>query len=136
MGGLFVSKMSCVLILPIALTLLAARLIDGSALLLQSGRVREVRSRGSQFLIFSGIGIGHVITVLIVIWASYGFRYSAFSPVMPNGSWTDETWEMLLEKRAPDAIFKQLDLTSTQQELVNKIFAREHTGPDHWSVGT
>src|SRR6202040_4007418 len=80
MGGLFVSKMSCVLIVPIALTLLAARLIDGSPLLLQSGRVREVRSRGAQFLIFSGIGIAHLMIVLIVIWAFYGFRYSAFSP--------------------------------------------------------
>ena len=134
MGGLFVSKMSCVLIVPIALTLLVGRLIDGSPLLLQSGRVREVRSRGAQFLIFSGIGVGHLMIVLIVIWALYGFRYSAFSPVMPSGTWTDETWEVLLEKPAPDAIFKQLDLTSTQQELVNKIFAREDTEPDHWSV--
>ena len=42
---------------------------------------------------------------------------------------------MLLEKPAPNTIFKQLDLTSTQQEIVNKSFAREDTEPDHWSVG-
>jgi len=134
MGGLFVSKMSCVLILPIALALVIARLIEGSPVLLQTRRLREARSRGAQVLVFSGVAIGHVLIVLLVIWTFYGFRYSAFSPAMPSGNWTDETWEMLLEKPAPDSILKQLGFTSAQHEEVNEIFAREDAEPDHWSV--
>ena len=134
MGGLFLSKMSCVLILPIALTLLIARLAERRPLLLQSRIVPQIRSRGTQFMFYTGVSIGHVIIVLLVIWTFYGFRYSAFSPAMPSGNWTDETWEMLLEKPAPDLILKQLELTSAQLEGVNEIFAREHAETDHWSV--
>ena len=48
MGGLFVSKMSAILIVPIAVTLVLARLIDGRPLPVTIGRPRELVRRGQQ----------------------------------------------------------------------------------------
>jgi hypothetical protein len=134
MAGLFVSKMSAVLIVPIVLMLTTVRLVDGRPLPIQGIRLPELRSRGVQFLAFTSVGIAHLMVVLVVVWTLYGFRYSAFSPAMPNGSWTDETWEALLDKPAPESVFKQLSLTSTQREQVSNIFDREDAEQAYWSV--
>lgn len=134
MAGLFVSKMSCVLILPIAFALLALRVVQGTPLTFRRSASSRTRSRTAQLAIFSAMAIGHILVVVLVIWTFYGFRYSAFSPAMPSGTWTDETWELLLEKPSPDSALKQLGLNSAQEKEANKIFAHEEADPKRWSI--
>jgi len=134
MAGLFVSKMSCVVIFPVALTLLALRLVQGTPVSFRRSESSGIRSRATQLAIFSAIAIGHILVVLLVIWSFYGFRYSAFSPAMPGGAWTDETWELLLEKPPPISTLKQLGLNSEQEKKKNEIFTREEADPERWST--
>jgi len=62
-GGLFVSKMSALLIVPMALVLVAVRLIDGRPLPVALGPSREELRRSRQALIFVAVGVVHVLVV-------------------------------------------------------------------------
>ena len=77
MGLLFVTKMSAFVMVPVTLTLVAVRVWHQRPLILRGSRV--VRARRSQLLAYSaGILLAHAIGVVLVIWASYGFRYATF----------------------------------------------------------
>jgi 4-amino-4-deoxy-L-arabinose transferase-like glycosyltransferase len=136
MGALFISKMSAVLIVPIALTLLVARLINNAPLPVAFFGLKDLRSRASRALAFIVAIIAHTIILLIVIWASYGFRYSAFSPQMPEGRWTSETWEKVLGKPVPRNLLDQITLSPAQREQVDQIFTRDRADKKTWSVAS
>ena len=131
-GGLFVSKMSAPLIVPIALGLAAIRLLDPAPLSLPGFKVRELRSTGAKLLALIVATAIHVIIVLAVIWGFYGFRYSAFSPKLPQGTWTGETWETVLGTPSPRVLLDHLDLSAAQQEQVKQIFARDKAEETAW----
>jgi len=102
-GGLFVSKASAVLIIPVVLVLAIARVLDGRPLPLACGRWRcEVRSRARQALAFALAGLAHAVVVVAVIWAFYGFRYSAF-PSPAAGDRFLAPWEYVLDQPNPFA---------------------------------
>jgi hypothetical protein len=136
MGALFISKMSAVLIIPIALTLLVARLINNTPLPVGCFGLKDLPSRSSRALAFAVAIVAHTIIVLIVVWASYGFRYSAFSPRMPEGRWTSETWEKVLGKPAPRNLLDQITLTPAQRNQVDQIFTRDRADKKTWSVAS
>ena len=136
MGALFISKMSAALIIPIALTLLVARLINRAPLPVASFGLKDLQSRTSRALAFTVAIIAHTMIVLIVIWASYGFRYSAFSPRMPEGRWTTETWETVLGKPPPANSLDQITLNPIQREQVEQIFTRDRADKKTWSVAS
>jgi len=95
-GGLLVSKMSGVLIIPVMLALAAARCCDGRPLPVACGRWRgEIHSRTRLALAGAVAGLMHVVIVAAVIWAFSGFRFAA----MPHPTANDHflhSWEYAL----------------------------------------
>ncbi len=79
-GGLFVSKMSAVLIIPVMLALAIARLLDARPLPVAFGRWRgEIVSRIRQALAFVIAGLVQALVVAAVIWSFYGLRIFGLS---------------------------------------------------------
>jgi len=75
---LFLSKMSAVLIIPIAAMLLLIRLIARQPLDLKLfGRSWHITSRLRMALIFAGLICLTTLTTWGAIWSAYGFRYQA-----------------------------------------------------------
>ncbi|MCP4589359.1 MAG: glycosyltransferase family 39 protein [bacterium] len=79
LAGLFISKMSAVLIIPMGLGLLVVRLLSSRPLEVRLGRerVRQVRRRWQMGLIYLVGMLGYVLVVWAFIWATFGFRYEA-----------------------------------------------------------
>ena len=100
MGGLFVSKMSAVAIVPIGLILVAARLTRKEPLPVVIGKPREISSRLAQAGIFAGTIFAHVIIVVAIIWTFYGWRYEALNPALGKGEFA-MAWGDLLDKPTP-----------------------------------
>ncbi len=87
-GGLFLSKMSAPLIVPIAAILLTVRLAVGRPLLVAFPGYRlVVRTRGLQAAWLSAAAAGVILGVCVSIWAGYGFRFVARSPGGLSLSW-------------------------------------------------
>jgi len=85
LAGLFLAKMSAVLIIPVGLVLLGLRLARGGVLPLRGfGRSREVRSRLSQLGCFLAVCCLWIVVVYASIWAAYGFRYAAMVNADPQ----------------------------------------------------
>ena len=78
MGGLFVSKMSAPLIVPVVFTLTVIRLIRARPLPMQGFGRAEVRGRRHQVLVFALAAACHAVIVLSVIWGFHGFRLLGF----------------------------------------------------------
>jgi hypothetical protein len=103
-GMLFVSKFSAVVFVPMALILLAVRIVDGRALRVRCcRRWRRIESRGHQLAALGAVLGVHAALVCAVIWASYGFRYAAFGAIGPADSRLMESWEALLDTPGPVA---------------------------------
>ena len=96
MAGLFLSKMSAAMVIPMGLVLLIARLIVNRPLVVALGRPREVTRRLTQGWIFAGALIAHVLVVAGLIWTFYGFRYTAHREEAP---WRQfgEPWDSTLD---------------------------------------
>lgn len=81
LGALFVTKFSAPLIVFVALVLVIVRLIGRRPLLIELGRRQlSVATRGRQVGVIVGLVILHTAAVWLLIWGTYGFRYSAFAP--------------------------------------------------------
>jgi hypothetical protein len=77
-----VSKFSCVLLLPIASLIALCAVFRSEPIAVgHSGAV--ISRRGARFCVLLGLGILHVAFAWIAVWASFGFRYEAFSPALP-----------------------------------------------------
>jgi hypothetical protein len=78
LAGLFLSKMSAVLIAPMMFVLLVIRLTDNRPLLVRWRRDTTINRRLAQFGVLVGAMLVQAVLVGATIWAFYGFRYSAF----------------------------------------------------------
>ena len=102
MGLLFVSKMSAMLVVPMGVLLIAIRLIRPEALAVACGRFRrQVASRLGQLGLFVGATVVHAAVVVLVIWAFYGFRYSALRPDLAGREQFDAEWQRILSEPFP-----------------------------------
>src|SRR5256714_7295904 len=134
MGGVFLAKMSGVLIVPMALVLFAATIIRSSSLpIIFFGLKTDLRSRSSRLIAFAIGAVGHIVIVVAMIWAFYGFRYTAFSPQLPSGRWSISIWEGLLGKPPPGELLSQVSLSSDQREQIQRIFKRDKAEEESWS---
>lgn len=77
-GLLFVAKMSALMFPPMAALMIGARLFSKDPLTIQVGRRWDVNGRWRQLGVFLGPGVTQVLVAALVIWAFYGFRFSAF----------------------------------------------------------
>ena len=115
MGLLFVTKMSALLMVPVAATLVAIRIWQGRPFVwcgrprhLVSGRRRLLRASVAILLV-------HVVGVIVVIWASYGFRQATFRIAEPGRDhmFLGETIDTLAEQeyvRIPIRLARDLRL--------------------------
>ena len=79
-AGVFLSKFSGPILVPITLVMLVLRLDSGRPLILGfRGRTARSSSRARQLAILSGVAAVFVLVTWALIWASYGFRYTAFA---------------------------------------------------------
>jgi len=138
MGGLFVTKASAVLIVPMALVMLAARLFDGRPLPVAFGRARELAGRGRQAAAFAGAILAHVVIVMAVIWGFYGFRYAAFSDSQPGRDAAGDqhmysTWEERVGKPLLPALLKPLRLSPDQTRAVVQLLRERAIVTNVWT---
>lgn len=79
-AGVFLAKFSAPILAPIGLVMLIVRLIGGKPLTIRlGGRAVECQGRARQLAAFLGIAVVYVLVIWALIWASYGFRYTAFA---------------------------------------------------------
>ncbi len=100
LAGLLLSKYSGVLIAPMALLLVVVRLANDDPLPVTLFRQRQVRGRWRQLLVFVGLAAFQILGLVLIIWASYGFRYAMFAPAWQEGSIYQVAWDKV-ENGAP-----------------------------------
>ena len=133
LGALFLTKTSALLALPIALILTVVRLIDGRPLLVSLGGYRrELASRTGQCLAIAGAGLFHMMAVVLVIWACYGFRYSAASTEDSSGRFRIP-WEYLLAKPDPASALQAVGLSDAQVVHVKSIMISHGAAEPLWT---
>lgn len=86
-GLAFVAKFSAVLLVPIfVLLILWQFLAPGPLTVTWRGRghpSRSVESRVGKAAVLGGLFVAHAVAAWAIIWTFFGWRYSAFSPVLP-----------------------------------------------------
>ena len=133
-GCLFVAKMSAVLIMPLAVVLAAVRILDGRPLPLSCGSWhRKLTGRGGLALAFLGTGLLQFLITVLVIWASYGFRYSAFAGAGAGSGHLRDPWEHVLGIPEPVEILDQLELRPDQHQAAQRIFVRMAVRTNAWT---
>ena len=75
LGGLFLSKMSAFLVLPMALLMALARLMVKRPLPVGLLRPQPVEKRWRQAAVFAAVFLTHALVVVVLVWASCSFRY-------------------------------------------------------------
>jgi len=78
MAGLFLSKFSAALIIPVAAVLMGLQLLSRESVPAGVSRLIEVKAIWRRAAVFAGAVLVHAVVIVAVIWAFYGFRYSAF----------------------------------------------------------
>lgn len=98
-GLTFLAKMSGVIVAPLAAGLLLVRLCRPASLPVAVGRLR-IWARGRPQVFAAGfISLATVGAIsLLVLWAGYGFRFSAFNPRHSPSEQFYFTWDAILEK--------------------------------------
>jgi hypothetical protein len=134
-GALFVSKLSAVLIGPIALVLVGVRLLGGRPLPIDLAGPREVRRRTSQALAFAAVGLIQLAIIAGVIWGCYGFRYTAFAGPDADGDHFYRKWEIALDRPDPIELLGQAGLSVTQRAEVVQVLKAQNVSPDPWQPG-
>ncbi len=136
MAGLCLSKMSAVLVVPMAAVLLAARIGQGAPLPVELGRLRwSVGRRGSQLLALGAAAVVHGCVVAGVIWAAYEFRYPLFAHSEPGRDQLFDPWEVVMKRPDPLMLIEKLDLGPGQRaELAQR---KQSAGVDNepWKPG-
>ena len=131
-AALILSKTSGPLIVPIAFLLLVATVIEGRPIQLALVGQRGLQTPGAKIVALCGVALATAAIAVTAIWAFYGFRYTAFAPSMAT-TWSDPTWECVLQKCPPLEILDRLRLGDDQRNRVHEIFAREDVDPDSWN---
>ena len=83
LGGLMLSKMSGIVIAPVALCLLILRMIFARPLRIRFLKERAITRRPAIFIVLSAAVLLEIAIACSMIWAAYGFRYSAFNENLP-----------------------------------------------------
>ena len=112
MGGLFIAKMSGVLIIPIGLALVGIRLLSGRPIQIAFGETMRVASRTRQAMVYLALVVLHAGAAILIIWAAFGFRFSMFSPASGTNNYPPQSWE---------------ELTADKSRICDTLlFARKH----------
>ncbi|HEY1598876.1 MAG TPA: hypothetical protein VGG64_04695 [Pirellulales bacterium] len=98
LAGALLAKFSGVLVLPMACVLLGVRLTDRRPLRVELGTSRQIQGRWRLLAAFGLVACCEVALVALIIWGSYGFRYSAFAPATRHeGTRLQVPWDKIRE---------------------------------------
>jgi hypothetical protein len=95
LGLAFVAKYSAVLLPPMMVLMAAIRALGPQPLAFAG---RTFSTRGGKFGAAALSALGHAVVVAFVIWACYGFRYSAFNPLLPSADQFIRPWSFMEER--------------------------------------
>ncbi len=133
-AGLFLSKISALLICPMAFLMVACRLVDGRPLTVSIWDFRrEVSGRLAQTMAMAASAVVHMLVVVALIWAGYGFRFSAFSDSGTTAGRFRIPWEYLLAKPDPASILNALELTDSEKRGAVAAMASNGAVPAIWT---
>lgn len=96
-GGLFLAKPSAPLFIIIALAMVVVQLAGQRAVEVRFGSRREIAARWPRARLFGLLLLAHVVAGFVLIWASYGFRYSAFGAGSAPADTFLESWSSMLD---------------------------------------
>ena len=92
-----VAKFSFILLLPVYALLVVWRLVEPAPLVvIWRGKERQFASGWAKFTAMASSAVFHGVTAWLVIWAFFGFRYSAFAPGLPPGWKFYMPWQVIL----------------------------------------
>ena len=92
-----VAKFSFFLLLPVYAALVIWRLAESAPLsVIWRGREHRLAHRWAKFTAMSFSAVFHGLSAWVVIWAFFGFRYSAFAPGLPPGWKFYIPWQVIL----------------------------------------
>ncbi|MBI1372772.1 MAG: hypothetical protein GC159_08430 [Phycisphaera sp.] len=124
-GLLQVAKFNGLLVLPMVAALLTIRLAAATPITVQVGRwQREIVGRAARAGVFAGVFVTHVLVVIAIIWAFYGFRYSYNAyPEERADSHLNDTWDALRINRAgQEDIFTHTIDFAREHELLPEAY--------------
>jgi hypothetical protein len=130
-AGLFLSKMSAPLIVPVALLLVVARLAQRTPLPVAIGGRRELCGWWSQGLVLAALALVHVAVAGTAVWTFYGFRYAALSDA--GSGRLPYPWSYLLDKPGPTHVIDALGLTADQRARINAMPDSRSVTLDDWT---
>lgn len=110
-AGLFLAKMSAPLLLPMAMLLAAARLADGRPLPIGRWLLATKLQQAAAITI---VVLVQTLGVVLLVWAAYGFRFSAFSDQIQAPQEFKEPWEWYLKYTPPLTVLDAMKLTPEQ----------------------
>lgn len=97
LGAAFLSKYSAPIFIPIAISMALIRLMSAAPLEVRMGR-RTIATTGTRRIVaVAGLTLAHVVGVVVIIWASYGFRYSAFNTKISVGEQLSDPWSEVVD---------------------------------------
>jgi hypothetical protein len=98
-GGLCLSKYSAGLLVPMAVLLVALRLLRGEPLPVRFDAPREIVGRPRQALAMDLMLVLQLLVVWMMIWGAFGFRYTASTePRFVSGEESfEDPWDKLLD---------------------------------------
>ena len=107
-----VAKFSFLLLVPVYALLILWRVAEPAPLPgVWRGQPRTFPGRGARFGVLAASALLHGVAAWVVIWAFFGFRYSAFAPDLPPGWKFYLPWQVVL----PDSGFWR-DLISVARQ--------------------
>jgi 4-amino-4-deoxy-L-arabinose transferase-like glycosyltransferase len=95
-GGLFLSKFSALIFIPIAVSMVVVRMLGARPLEVSIGPNRTVAG-ARRLPWFTGLTLVHAAGVVLIIWASFGFRYSAFSAGLTGSERFIDPWNEIVD---------------------------------------
>ena len=130
-SALFITKVSAVLFIPMAVAMVVARLIDGRPL--PVGGLRALSGRKWQFLAIVAGAVVHAVVIFAVIWAAYGFRFAASAPGPNSPTRFVFPWEWALDQPNHIELINRLNLPASQQQQAREIFESSGVLVNQWS---
>jgi hypothetical protein len=133
MAALFLTKMSAVLILPVAAALAVIHLATRTRRAEGSSPAATSFSRVSRVL---GLGlVAHVAIITFATWAAFGFRFAAVPTSVSQAARFHVPWEALFDQPPPAVVLGKLDLNAAQQAQITEIFRTRGASPSQWTYG-
>ena len=144
LGLLAVAKFSCVMFAPVAVILVVARLLHRAPLPAALGPRRWRLAGLRRAVALAAGGLGAAVFAAVVIWAAFGFRYTAQGPGLPPGGTFTRPWDDVLMTNARSLVVDMADRLPPQETLHLEpgvvetfvVWARaHHLLPEAWLYG-